>query len=124
MRLKNRAPAVACLDQPKVLRHVLQRLSEDALASRFTHNSYSAVVGIDCRPRVQAGAGASHYSPSADIDNLDPIEHSVFDYGRKNIHMWCEDEERHAVFKTCTWSGALLAAQRFESNAATGEACN
>jgi hypothetical protein len=71
---------------------------------------------------VQARAGASHYSSSDDIRDIKPIEQSIFDYGRTNIHMWCDDKERHSLFKTCSWSGALLAAQRFESNAAAGEA--
>ena len=109
MRRRDRASALAVVDQSKVLRHVFQTLREDVLGSRCVSDSQSCVVGTDSRPRVQTRAGASRYSSSGSIDNVEPIKQSSSGYSRTNIHVRCANKERHAVFEACSWSGALLA---------------
>ena len=122
MRRENRASALACLDQPEILRHVFRALREDALASRCVDDGQSCVVGIDPWSRVQARATTSRYSPSCCIDSLEPDQIAHLQLPSNNLHVWCANEERHALLKTRSWSSALLATQRRESDAAAGEA--
>ena len=122
MRRENRAPALARLDQSKVLRHVCRTLREDTLASKCVSNSWSRAVGIDSWSRMQARATASRYSPSGYIDTLEPIGQSITSYRRANLHVWCANEEGHALLKTRSWSSALLATQRSSGDVAAGEA--
>ena len=122
MRRENRAPALARLDQPQVLRHVFRTLREDALASKCVSNSWSGAVGIDSWSRMQARATASSDSPSGYLVALEPIGQSITGRRRANLHMWSENKERHALLETCSWSSALLATQRRERDVAAGEA--
>ena len=122
MRRQNRAPALACLDQPEILRYVFRALREDALAPKCVDDAQSCVVGIDPRAGMQARANAACHSPSCCIDTLESVKHSITCYRRTNLHVWCANEERHALLKARSWSSAMLATQRRESDAAAGEA--
>ena len=64
MRCEDRPPALACVDQPQVLRHVFRALCESGVASSCSNNGESDVVGLVNRPRVQTRTGASDYSSS------------------------------------------------------------
>ena len=64
VRREDRPPALACLDQPQVLRHVFRALCQDTLASSWSYNGESDLVGTVNWPWVQTRAGASRYLPS------------------------------------------------------------
>jgi hypothetical protein len=49
------------------------------------------------------------------------IARATASYSRTNLHVWRQDEERHTLLKTCSWSSALLATQRRSGDAPSGK---
>jgi hypothetical protein len=122
MRRQNRASALARLDKPKVLRPVFRTFREDALVWWRVSQRWAFISRVADRSRVQAQAVTARDSAPCYIAVGERIEQSVSRHGRTTLHVWCANKERHALLETCSWSSALLATQRREGNAATGEA--
>jgi len=108
MRCKNRAPALACMDQPQVLRQVRARVCANVLGSTCAGRDGACVARADHRSHVAARTTTTGDSAHCYYKH---IARAVASYCRTNLHLWCENEERHTVFKTRAWSSALLATQ-------------
>ena len=120
---QNRASALACLDQPQILRYVLRTFRDDAQVAKCVGDNLSRIFRIGAWSRVQARTGPSDHSAYRQLDSrAELIEQFVSSYCRTALHVWCANEERHALLEACSWSSAVLAAQRREADAAAGEA--
>ena len=123
VRRKDRAFAVACLDQPKVLRPVFQAFRKDALDARGDGNRDTGVGRTADRPRMRPQSAATCDSAYSSGDGGELNSESGCHDSRTTLHVWCANEERHALLETCSWSSALLATQGSEGHGSAGQAC-
>ena len=117
MRREDRAAALACLDQPAILRPVLlARLGKTQRLQRVVITVVLIFLG------VLIGRGCRRESPPLVIQRpvsiQSPHAHSACGHKRRDLHLRRENKERHALFAARTWSSALLAAQRREGDVA------
>ncbi len=112
---QDRTPALACLDQPEVLRQVWPKFREDAVAATHLGYARSCLRWNVARARVSARTTAAGYS--TDCHHVRAGSSSSSRDSRTALHMWSADEERNTVFATRAWTSALLAAQRSCGNA-------
>jgi len=119
MRREDRAPAVACLDQPAVLWPVLRADCEDAQTATRRRRCCAYLPRSSDRSWLQTWTAPTGDTPSA-VDREPGVNSANSDCWR-NLHLRSANEERHAVFTPRAWSSTLLATQRSEGDAPSGE---
>ena len=123
------APALAFLDEPKILQRLRASFAQDASRPSAVGNARTACHGLRCRPNAASrSAAARHrekigFTPqryshckvivlgSWNESNCNAEHFTNFSRG-SCLSLWRSHEEGHALLTTCAWAGALLATQR------------
>jgi hypothetical protein len=122
---EDRTAALVCLDQSQVLRSVLSRVCEGALAQ--TVALAVSAFALRCADRAwlpPRPAAIDHrtHRAFAEFNSDHEFSHSEraapVSGDRTGVHLRRTDKERHPVFPPRTWTSTLLATQRRLCNAA------
>lgn len=121
MRREDRPATLACMDQPQVLRQVLSRCRENALATARSYNIDFLVSRNFDRTRLPSRtATACHRATGAVV--IPNCCNSTTDDLRAGLHLRRSHQERQTVLAPRPWSSSLLATQRNARNASDREA--
>src|SRR6185503_1220076 len=93
----------------------------NALDSTYVGGNSVGLPRTAHRPRVPSRTTTAGDSAHRYFTRDKRIARAIASYGRTNLHVWCENQERHTVLKACSWSSALLATQRRSGDAPTGK---
>src|SRR5947207_14787841 len=122
MRRPDRPLALACLDQPQILRQVFRALRKTTASSARGRDDRAYYRRNADRTRTPARGTASHYSARRCHRRADC--HTVASNDRTALSLWSANEEGHTVFATRAWSSALLATQGNAGDVVAGDADN
>ena len=126
MRRQDSAAPLACLAQSPILRSVRLVVSERTSRpgsnlsrrnSRYRHfrrartSSETATTNNPTNERVKSNYD-EHCFPASRCCR------------RAGLHLWCSNEERHALFASSSWASSLLATQGAEANACLRKNCS
>jgi len=89
MRRENRAPAVACMDQPKVLRQVLSRVCANVLDSTCVGRNGVGISRVVYWSRVPSRTITTRDSADSYFACDKRITRSIANYNRTNLHVRC-----------------------------------
>ncbi len=129
MRRKDHSPALASLDKSEVLRSLSAAVPARALAGVVAGDCHFRVPRFYFRSCVKAKPSASGHQTNracADITTTNstayrPNSVAVVPAGGTGLYLRRAHEERHSVLPPSTWAGALLAAQGYAGDVASGK---
>jgi len=88
MRRENRAPALACMDQPKVLRPVLSGACAKVLDSTCVGRNGVGIPRVVYWPRLPSRTTTTRDSADSYFACDKRITRSIANYNRTNLHVW------------------------------------
>jgi len=121
MRREDRPAALACMDQSQVLRQVLSRFGENALATSCLHDPHYFVRRIFLRAWLPARTASDCHRAARTVvvpDRYNSTTHAL----RSGVYLRRPHEERQTVLAPRPWSSSLLAAQGNARDAASRKA--
>jgi len=121
------AAALETLDESQVLRLLRANFAPTALDHSGGDHSLVLYRRLACRSQTSTITTTTH-TPTIRIDGdaSDCEQRSEWDItavdDRRGLHLRRENEERDTMLASCSWSSAMLATQRRESDASAREA--